>query len=411
MTALREDGSLRGIARSFVPLFRPRISELVARITSEIQAGVPAFAGPSQGRRHRLILLAVNGAVSHFLDLVEGTGGSGDRIDDLFRKMGYGEALDGHDLTAMRASYRIARERAWDYLRIFAVENHLSTETLGVLGDALLAYIDHLSEQAVIGWQAAHDVLERDQDRSRTRLLEALIDPELPDLSALTTQARWSIPERFVVWAIRAISPDEPVTLPDLAPGILQRSSARAVDLVCGEADAAELRCQLDEIASPSICVAFSWPVERHDVPDAHRWSTRAIELHTAGVIGDGPVIDCGRHRTQLWLGAEPALRRGMVQELLRPLLAETPNSREILSETLLAWLETRDSAPAIAARLGVHPQTIRYRWKRINEIFGDDLHEPEFIVQITMLLKASVPLWKAGDQRDFERFHAEEAP
>ena len=32
-------------------------------------------------------------------------------------------------------------------------------------------------------------------------------------------------------------------------------------------------------------------------------------------------------------------------------------------------------------------------------------LHDPEFIVQITMLLKASVPLWKAGDQSDFERY------
>ncbi|TSD57683.1 helix-turn-helix domain-containing protein [Aeromicrobium piscarium] len=411
MTALREDGNLRGLARSFVPLFRPRIPELVARITSEIQADVPAFAGPSQGRRHRLIMLAVNGAVSHFLDLVEGNGGAGDRVDDLFRKMGYGEALDGHDLTAMRASHRIARERAWDYLRSFAVENRLSAEALGVLGDALLAYIDHLSEQAVIGWQAAHDVLERDQDRNRVRLLETLIDPGLPDIGGLAAQARWPVPERFIVWAIRATSLEEPLTLPELHGDVLQRSSARAVDLVCAEHDADELRRRLDEIAVPGIVIAFSWPVERHDVPDAHRWTARAIELHTAGVIADQPVIDCAQHRTQLWLGAEPALRRGMVQELLRPLLAETPNSREILSETLLAWLETRDSAPAIAARLGVHPQTIRYRWKRINEIFGDDLHEPEFIVQITMLLKASVPLWKAGDQRDFERFHAEEAP
>ncbi|HEY1134286.1 MAG TPA: helix-turn-helix domain-containing protein [Nocardioides sp.] len=94
------------------------------------------------------------------------------------------------------------------------------------------------------------------------------------------------------------------------------------------------------------------------------------------------------------------------MQDLLSPLLAETPNSREILSEILLAWLESRDSAPAIAARLGVHAQTVRYRRKRINELFGEDLHDPEFVVSLTMVLKASVPLWKAGDQRDFERFH-----
>src|SRR3546814_9071794 len=83
--------------------------------------------------------------------------------------------------------------------------------------------------------------------------------------------------------------------------------------------------------------------------------------------------------------------------------------SRDILSETLLVWLETRDSAPASAARLGVHPQTVRYRWKRINELFGEDLHDPEFVLQMTMLLKASVPMWIAGDQSDFERFRANE--
>ena len=140
-------------------------------------------------------------------------------------------------------------------------------------------------------------------------------------------------------------------------------------------------------------------------IPAAFRWSGRVLTLVQRGVIPDQRVVDAADHLTQIWLHAEPALRQSLVQSLLAPLLAESPNSREILSETLLVWLETRDSAPAIAAQLGIHPQTVRYRWKRINELFGDALREPEFIVQITMVLKASVPLWKAGDQSDFERF------
>uniref|UniRef100_UPI00373FE05C helix-turn-helix domain-containing protein n=1 Tax=Streptomyces rimosus TaxID=1927 RepID=UPI00373FE05C len=38
------------------------------------------------------------------------------------------------------------------------------------------------------------------------------------------------------------------------------------------------------------------------------------------------------------------------------------PTHGRRLAETLLAWLETRGSAPEVAARLGVHLQTVRYR-------------------------------------------------
>ncbi|WP_235738009.1 PucR family transcriptional regulator [Nocardioides alcanivorans] len=100
-------------------------------------------------------------------------------------------------------------------------------------------------------------------------------------------------------------------------------------------------------------------------------------------------------------------LRQQLTQELLTPLLAETANSREILSETMLAWLESRDSAPAIASKLHVHPQTVRYRWKRINELFGDLLHDPDYVISVTTLLKATVPLWKAGDLTDVQSFKA----
>nr|WP_246280365.1 helix-turn-helix domain-containing protein [Nocardioides daedukensis] len=160
---------------------------------------------------------------------------------------------------------------------------------------------------------------------------------------------------------------------------------------------------------SPAPRVVACWPVPAADVPSAWVWVNRALALVDAGIIPARPVIECLRHRSEIWLHAEPVLRRQLAQELLEPLFNETPNSRDILSETLLVWLETRDSAPAIAARLGVHPQTVRYRWKRINELFGEDLHDPEFVLQMTMLLKASVPMWIAGDQSDFERFRANE--
>ncbi len=151
--------------------------------------------------------------------------------------------------------------------------------------------------------------------------------------------------------------------------------------------------------------VVMSWPVPPEESGTALLWTMRALDLVRLGVLPPDQVVHCVDHTTQLWLHAEPSMRRRLCQDLLQPLLAESPNSREILSETLLTWLETRESAPAIAARLDVHPQTVRYRWRRINELFGEALHDPEFVIQITLVLKSSLLLWKGGDQSDFELF------
>ncbi|WP_376707709.1 hypothetical protein [Nocardioides alcanivorans] len=52
----------------------------------------------------------------------------------------------------------------------------------------------------------------------------------------------------------------------------------------------------------------------------------------------------------------------------------------------------------------------MRYRWRRINELFGDLLHDPEFVVTVTILLKATVPMWKAGDLSDVAIYKAAQA-
>jgi sugar diacid utilization regulator len=155
----------------------------------------------------------------------------------------------------------------------------------------------------------------------------------------------------------------------------------------------------------PDARVALSWRVAPEQAGAALAWVVRALDLVRLDVLPDTPVVRCSEHAALLWLHAEPSVRQHLCQTLLAPLLAETPNSRAILSETLLLWLETRDSAPSIAARLEVHPQTVRYRWRRLQELFGEALRDPEQVVRMMFVLKATVPLWRAGDRHDLERF------
>ena len=410
MTELRD--SLSGVPSTLATQFRPQIPVLAERMVSQIEHGVDRYAGPTDGRRHKLMTMAVTAALNQFLTMVEQGPRKAPRVDDLFRRMGYGEAVDGRDLSAMRSSLRLATRAAWDQLRTFADENDLSAAALGGLGDALFAYIDHLNEQVSIGFTTGRGALDRDVDVARDRLLTSLVERRpRSELRTNALEAAWPLPERVVVIMVHP-DPDADLDLSQFHQHALIADEHDEHDPVLAVCTPDHVDDLLRHVIHSSQLArsAMSWEVRPEEVADAIRWTKRALALCDQGVIEDQPVIDCLEHRTLLWLHAEPALRRRMCQDMLKPLLSETPNSREILSETLLVWLETRDSAPAIAAQLRVHPQTVRYRWKRINELFGEDLRDPETVVQLTMLLKASVPLWKTGDQSDFERYRAGES-
>lgn len=408
MTGLQHEVDHPEVTSIMVRQTRAAIPRLVHRATLLIQDSVQPYSGPETGRRHRLIEMATAAAISHFLDTIERPGTPSRSVDELFRRMGHGEASEGHDLTSMQAAFRIVNHEAWDLLRTYASTQNWSATMLGTLSEGLFLFTEHLYGQAQLGFDGAMRAFEQDPARARAKLVEALLGgAPLAEIQSQSVKAGWTLPDMFIVFALSSTD-DEPMPdLTDLPGHHLLRSDPLSAVIVADPADRSELLSTLRERSA--LRIATSWPVVRDDVPDAWRWVRRAHELVDRGVIAPDPVVDCAEHRTQLWLHAEPSLRQRLCQDLLRPLLAETPNSREILSETLLAWLESRDSAPAIAAKLGVHPQTVRYRWKRINELFGEDLREPEFVVQATMLLKASVPLWKAGDQSDFERFRTED--
>jgi hypothetical protein len=391
-------------------LIRARIPALATHIAARIQSAVPAYAGPTTGRRHGLIELAVKGALTEFVEALENPATHGRGAEELLRRMGHGEATEGHTLDAMHAAVRVATEETWEELHRLAVERDLPSAVLGSFGDALFAHVNRLSAQVTLGYEGARRAFEHDEEVVRRRLTDALLGGSgMDEVATRAWAAGWRIPSTVSVLAVRAARAGVVPDLAGLPAGCLVHEGYGELAII---SDSAVVGASIELLESRTdVRTAVSWPVEVADAPNAYRWVTRLLDLADRGVVPAESVLRCRDHQTQLWLHAEPALRQRLVQELLKPLLAETPNSREILSETLLAWLETHDSARAIAARLQVHPQTIRYRWKRLSELFGDQLRNPEFVVPVTMVLKASVPLWASGDRSDFERFRITDMP
>ncbi|WP_235738008.1 hypothetical protein [Nocardioides alcanivorans] len=184
---------------------RTAIPALVAEIVADIRASVSAYAGPEGGERQRVIALAVTKAAHQFLDTLAGPTPPDPQVAKLFQDMGFGELQEGHTLDPMRRALRIATRHSWRVLHRYASHHEFSAAFLGHVGDALLAYIDHLDREVERGHRLATVRGRGHPERVREHLIDALLldvpncEARLTELKAEAKSAGWTLPAEIVV--------------------------------------------------------------------------------------------------------------------------------------------------------------------------------------------------------------------
>lgn len=134
---------------------------------------------------------------------------------------------------------------------------------------------------------------------------------------------------------------------------------------------------------------AIGPPVPLADAAKSLRWADAAVRLMERGLLPSGEVLFCTEHTEALVLLQPEELIDDLARRCLAPLTHCGPAHGRRLAETLLAWLETRGGAPEVAARLGVHPQTVRYRLRQIRELWGDEVDDPDRRFELELVLRA----------------------
>jgi purine catabolism regulator len=161
-------------------------------------------------------------------------------------------------------------------------------------------------------------------------------------------------------------------------PGRLVVLAAEGATVLAAAADLAE--------AEDALSAGLSAAVRPEDVPEAHRQAERALavavrrgrNLVEHGEVGLGSVVP---------LLADDAVR-AFADGLLRPLREHDATSRGDLAASLRAWLSHHGQWDAAAADLGVHRHTLRYRMRRVEEILGRSLDDPDVRMELWLALK-----------------------
>jgi DNA-binding PucR family transcriptional regulator len=85
-------------------------------------------------------------------------------------------------------------------------------------------------------------------------------------------------------------------------------------------------------------------------------------------------------------LGREEGER--IVQRVLGTVLELPAEDRAVLLETLRVWFDNAGSAEQSAEKLYCHPNTVRYRLRRVQELTGRSLSEPYDVADLAAALQ-----------------------
>jgi len=356
-------------------------------VLAAIAREVPAYARPFEGAFGAGVRRGVQLALSRFLALAGHPAADDDgelaaRGRELYAELGRGEARVGRSLDALLAAYRTGARVAWARLAELGLAVGLTAHELVELAGAVFAYIDELSAASAEGFTAEQAALAGDRERRR-RTLAALLLSDAPtwQVEEAASVAGWLPPPSLTAVLV------PPTTGRELAARWDERALVASDDEALGELlllPDVEGPGRLDRLlrllgGRPSV---IGLPRAWNEV----RQSAALVRRTAAAGAPSAPEL-VADHLADLVVAAEPLALAELAVRRLAPFGELTPKGRERLLETLRSWLAHQGDRSSVAAELGIHPQTVRYRVGQLRELLGEDLQDPARRFELALVL------------------------
>lgn len=367
---------------------RPQLPDLAREIIAAIRVEVPAYARPLEGPFGRGLVVGVEEALRQFIDGIA-DGGPMPRAR-VYVDLGRGEVRAGRGLDTLLAAYRVGARVAWRRFSAAGVEAGLEPATLYLLAESIFAYIDELSAKSAEGYALEQSAAAGELRAQRQRLARLLLrDPPADplDVAEVARGARWRLPAALAALAFPEAESER------IAPRLPADAIVDTVgELVCAlvpDPGREGRRAQLQHAVGPRHLAALGPPVAWGDAPLSFARARAVLELAAEGAAPDHGLLETAEHTTALLLRSDRRLVQELVRTRLAPLAGLTAGSRGRLTATLAAWLAEQGRLQAVAERLHVHPQTVRYRLGRLRELFGEELEDPQRRFELELALRA----------------------
>jgi hypothetical protein len=343
--------------------------ELAARVVARIREEMPAsFAGVPLDEQRAGIEAAI--------DMIVGARRGGERPDAaasarMLRMIGERRARQGVPVDDLLRAWRIGIEEATTYGRELAERTDAEpAELFDLFQDAF-----SLADEAMVSTASGHrrDVIGDAETERRGLLVRGVLLGRLGagELHSGFLAASLDPLVRYHAFRARAEGDDLLAALEeafcaggdDRRRGLATQIEQEIAGFVCGELP----RTGFEIIAlGPEVLPA--------DLPDSYRAAGRVLAAaRSFGLAGVHDLTSAGLHAAVI---ENPDLGDALAVQLVAP-VEVLPGGAEILA-SVRAWLACGMRIEPAAERLFVHPNTVRYRLRRYEEVTGVELRETE---------------------------------
>ncbi|MDO5635209.1 MAG: helix-turn-helix domain-containing protein [Micrococcus sp.] len=362
----------------------PVVPALAARLIEAVPQHVPAYAAATEGRYWTALARGVNTALSRLVAL-PGTDEPALNPDSarLVAGLGAGEFREGRSMDALLAAYRVGARISFRELSAACIEAGLDLSVMVDLGESIWAYIDELSAVSAQAYAAEQMAQAGLRERRRVELVDALMGGEASraEVHRLAAAAQWRVPPR-VCAVVMAVEAAARARLQLGASGVVVEREAEAVAIVAGREGPQTRLLRMLAGTGAVVGPAVDWP----DLPYSHQVAQVLASQRDSRVRQP---VQAGDHLVEIILGSQPRTVAQLAETVLAPLQAVSEAKRAVYQDTLLAWLRHHGQRGPMAEDLRVHQQTVGYRVKRLRDLFGEQLADPESRFALELALRA----------------------
>jgi hypothetical protein len=373
-------------------LLHGHVDELADAVLERFAAGHGPDGAPDAATLRNL-RLGARAAVDCFLARLGGEAAAADVT--LFVAHGRAQQAAGRTLTELLSFYRLGGLAMWEQsTALLPRRAQLPAREIFAFGSALLELVDELSVAAAEGFSAQEAEARRRSRALRERLVSLLLsDPPVAGevLEGAARAAGWPLPARVRV-AVAALPADPLAAAAGPGPERVLTatvSDGRLALVVAEDEEAERWLARAARALGLEAPLAVGPTVDPGGAARSVARATALLDHVAAGTLEPaGDIVHCDDHEIALLLGAAPDLAREVARRRLAPLAALDDAARDRMAQTLAAWLADPGRPQAMADRLGLHVQTVRYRLKALRELLGDALDDPDERFELALALR-----------------------
>ncbi|WP_194917734.1 PucR family transcriptional regulator [Catenulispora rubra] len=382
-----DDDQVEAGARALAARMLQRTEEFSDAVTARINALIPVYA-------ERVPIADLHRSVSdHYRVIFDGLLDpdlDGNAPADL---AGRSRAAEGVPMSAVFEAYQIALSFIWEHLAESAERDEVAPRVALRAASALWRRLSGFTDVMSDSYRRELAARIRSEEQRRSALIQALLEGHLSEPQVWEAADALRLPHQgpYVVIAARVAGAGEHGVSRGIEEGLQQQSITSAwrllhdveIGLASLPRPADQLDVLIDALAAGSVGRVGVSPL--YDDLTGTSQALRLARIALRGSAGPGKVVVFGRDSLSVAAASAPDVMARLSRAILAGLETMPPDDRAILLDTFGAWLDHGGSADEAARRLYVHPNTVRYRLRRLEERTGRTLSDPRQVAELSL--------------------------